>query len=158
MGGAAAALLAGYPAIRQIGTYPETVHAHLTPMAAEVYRILGDFVIPPGGPLPGSGGDAIALQRLDRLLGEVPADVRTLLLALPLAFEHGTALEAYGARRMSALSPDRQLQYLQEWADSDDLVKAQLFMALRSVLGMAYFERGDVLRAMGVSPGCGVLP
>ncbi len=157
LGGAAAAALAGYPVIRQVGSYPEPDEDYdwLTPMAVTVFAILGDFVVPPGGALPGSGGDPRTLRRIDALLGAMPASMRTLVLRLPLVFEHGTAARRYGARRLSALPEARRRDELQAWARADDLVRAQLFMALRSLLAMAYYERPDVLRAMGIAPGCG---
>ena len=155
--GALAAVMAVYPAMRQVGSYPTPAQsfAQLGPKTAAIYALLGDFLAPAGGPLPGSGGDAESLARLDQLLASVPSQTATLLMALPLAFEHATALDRYGARSLSHLPPDRQRAFLAEWADADDLVRAQLFMGLRSVLGMMYFERADVVRAMHIAPGCG---
>jgi len=155
--GAVSALAVLYPALRQVGSYPATDQPfqELGPKTAAIYALLGDFLAPPDGPLPGSGGDATSLARLDQLLASVPDHTALLLQALPLAFEHATALDRYGARSLSHLPPDRQRAFLTEWADADDLVRAQLFMGLRSVVGMMYFERSDVVRAMGIAPGCG---
>ncbi|MEZ4320040.1 MAG: hypothetical protein R3F61_21195 [Myxococcota bacterium] len=155
--GAVALLLGVYPAMRQIGCYPAPPEPfeHLGAKSAAIYALLGDFLAPPGGPLPGSGGDLESLRRLDRLLGSVPSTTATLLRALPLAFEHSTALDRYGARSLYHLPPDRQREFLVEWAEADDLIRAQLFMALRSTVGMMYFERPEVVRAMHIAPGCG---
>lgn len=155
--GALAAVFAVYPAMRQVGRYPAPSQPfeQLGPKTAAVYALLGDFLAPPGGPLPGSGGDAESLARLDRLLSAVPSHTATLLTALPLAFEHATALDRYGARSLSHLPADRQQAFLAEWAETDDLIRAQLFMGLRSVVGMMYFERADVVRAMHIAPECG---
>jgi hypothetical protein len=155
--GALAALAAVYPALRQVGRYPapRQPFQELGPKTAAIYALLGDFLAPPGGPLPGSGGDDVSLARLDQLLGSVPDHTARLLRALPLAFEHATALDRYGARSLSHLPAERQQAFLAAWADADDLVHAQLFMGLRSVVGMVYFERADVVRAMGIAPGCG---
>ena len=125
--GAVPALAVLYPALRQVGSYPATDQPfqELGPKTAAIYALLGDFLAPPDGPLPGSGGDATSLARLDQLLASVPDHTALLLQALPLAFEHATALDRYGARRLSHLPPDRQRAFLTEWADADDLVRAQ---------------------------------
>lgn len=154
--GAVAALTGLYPALRQLGSYPEPQQTfeHLGPKTAAIYGLLGDFLAPPSDRLPGSGGDAKTLARIDRMLGAMPERMRMMLLALPLAFEHATALDRYGARSLSHLPPERQVAFLTEWAQADDLIRAQLFMALRSVVGQAYFEREEVMAAMHVAPGC----
>ncbi len=153
---AVAALLAAYPLVRQVGAYPdpEQEFEHLGPKTAAIYALLGDFLAPPSELLPGSGGDAKSLARLDQMLGAMPERMRTLLLALPMAFEHATALRRYGARSLYHLPADRRVEFLNEWAQADDLVRAQLFMALRTIVGQMYFERDEVMRAMRVAPGC----
>lgn len=158
LGGAAVGLLTvAYTTLRQVGVYPDpgAAYLHLSPKSVAAYRVLGDFVSPPGGPLPGSAGDDETLRRIDALLDAVPVETRRLLLGLPLAFEHGSALSRFGARTLTKLPELKQRQYLLSWAHAPDVMRAQLFMALRSVLAMAYFERADVVRAMGIAPGCG---
>jgi len=160
VGGAAAALLVTvYPLLRQLGGRAEEgPYRHLTPRTAAIFSVLGDFLSPPGGPLPGSAGDAATLERIDMILEHVPAETRRLVLALPLVFEHGTALDRYGARTLTRLGPERRASYLLRWARADDLLRAQLFTALRTIFGMAYFERPEVVRAMGIAPACWIGP
>ena len=154
--GATALLVAAYPVVRQVGTYPPVEGmTHLDAKGAAIWRVVGDFLAPPGGPLPGSGGDDVSLARIDALLGNVPEHTRTLLTALPWVFEHGTALDRYGARSLVHLPAERQRADLEAWAHSDEVIVAQLFMAARSVIGMADFERADVVAAMGIAPNCG---
>ena len=41
-----------------------------------------------------------SLQNIDRLVANVPEATRTLLLGLPLAFEHGGLLLNWGGKRL----------------------------------------------------------
>lgn len=158
--GAVGLLTAAYAALRQVGFYPqpEVPYVTLTPKSASIYQEIGDFLLPAGGPLPGSGGDTTTLSRIDELLTELPNHQARLLLALPLAFEHGTALDRFGARAMTHLPPERRQLYLASWAEATDILSAQLWAAVKTVYGMAYFERPDVQRAMGIAPFCRTVP
>jgi hypothetical protein len=149
-------LLAAYPALRQVGSYPaQPLDLQiLTPKEVAIFRRLGDFLIPPGTELPGSGGDDETIRRIDRLLAGAPDEKRRLLRALPLVFEHGTALDTYGARRLTALPSELGDRFLAEWASSDDPLKSQLWVAAKTAFGFSYFERPDVLAAMGWAVAC----
>lgn len=158
LGSAAVGLLtAAYATLRQVGTYPPPPDPYevLTPKSAAIYREIGDFLLPPGGPLPGSAGDRESMRRLDNFLARLPLHQARLLLALPLAFEHGTALDRFGARAMTHLPADRRHAYLVSWAEASDVLSAQLWMAIKTVYGMTYLDRADVQRAMHLPPFCG---
>ncbi|MCB9780861.1 MAG: hypothetical protein H6742_19995 [Alphaproteobacteria bacterium] len=160
LGTAACGLLLGaFHTMGQAGDYPDAPFPTqaLDRRAVAILTVLGDFLIPPGGPLPGSAGDAESLQLFDAYLATLPEHHRMLMLGLPLLFEHGTALERFGADRMTAMTPERRNAYLTEWAESQDLVRAQLFTALKMVFNMSYFERDDVQQAMGIPQVCAVL-
>ena len=149
-------LFAAYPALRQVGSYPalSTPMKALSPKQVAIFRRLGDFLLPPGTELPGSGGDDETIRLLDELMAHAPAYKRRLLLALPLVFEHGTALDAYGARRLTALPQDLSDRFLTEWAGSTDPIRAQLWVALKTAFSFTYLERPDVLAAMGCPVPC----
>ncbi len=155
--GATAVLTAAYVGLRQVGSYPvpEAEFEILTPKTAAIFAVLGDFLFPPDSPLPGHGGDTETLLRIDALLREVPPEMRKLLLALPLAFEHGTALERFGARAMTKLTANRRDAYLESWTTTENLTSTQIWLALKTVLGLTYMDRPDVARAMGLTPNCG---
>jgi len=161
LGATASALLASaYATLRQVGCYPEPVatYEHLSPKEAAVFSLLGDYLIPPGGDdLPGSAGDEETLQRLDIVLGSAPLWKRRLLRALPLVFEHGSGLDRFGARSMTKLPPDRLEEYLAQWEHSRAVVRLQLWAAVKVTYGLTYFERPDVMAAMGMTPDCGGL-
>ncbi len=154
---ATAALTAAYHGVRQAGTYgPAPFETQVvTPKQATVYRIVGDFMLPTGGGLPGSGGDADTLRRIDQFIATLPTQKRTLVSALPLAFEHGTLLDRYGARCLSALPDARAQAYLTSWAEGSDIVTQQLWLAMKSIVSMGYFDRPDVLAAMHMAAACG---
>ena len=155
-GGGAIALLTTAIAIPQCGDYP-SIELPLNTLSAKevhIYRILGDWLIPPWGVIPGSGGDDITITRIDTLLTDLPPGQQTLLSALPLVFEHGTALDRFASNRMTTLSPEQRDVYLRSWIESTYLIPAQLVAALRTIFAMTYFERIDVQKAMIIPPTC----
>ncbi len=158
LGTAAAGVLAtAYATLRQVGGEYPTNDLGLQLLGdkeVHVLRLVGDWAIPPGGPFEASGGDDEAIRGLERFIEVLPEPKRSLAIALPLVFEHGTALDRFGARRLSRLPAERQDQWLREFAEGD-AVRAQLFMAYKSMLAMPFFDRPDVLRGMGYRIGCG---
>ena len=161
LGAAATGVLAAaYAGLRQVGTYPEPPKALsgltvLTDKEVAIFTRLGDLLLPPGGPLPGSGGDDETIRRMDAFYAGMPQHKLALTRGLPLAFEHGTTLDRFGARCMTALPDQRCVEYLEGWADARIIVKAQLWTALKTFFGMTYFERPDVLAVMGFAVPCG---
>ena len=158
--GAGAITLLGvlYTGYRQLGEYPENTLnlRHLSDKEVVIYRILGNWILPAGGPLPGSGGDDECLRRIDAIFDNIPEGKRTLLSALPLAFEHGTLLDHLGSTCLSQLSAEVATSYLDDWATSQNLIRCQLMAALKAMYGFSYFERDDVLTAMNIPPLCAV--
>ena len=143
-----------------MGTYPGTELRLkvLSDKEVAILRRLGAFMIPEGGPLPGSGADDETITAIDALLAGSPLHKRRLLQALPLLFEHGTLLDRYGARRLIGLPERLSDPYLLEWAKSTDPLRAQLWVALKTLFGLTYFEREDVAIAMGAPTVCGIRP
>ncbi len=153
-------LAAAYAGLRQVGSYPEPADSLpaltvLTDKEVAIFRRLGDHLLPPGGPLPGSGGDDETITRMDRFYAGMPEHKLLLSRGLPLAFEHGTTLDRFGARCMTQLPDGRCERYLESWADATIIVKSQLWTALKMFYGMTYFERPDVLAVMGFAVPCG---
>jgi len=158
LGAAATGVLAtAYATLRQVGgEYPASSLGLklLGDKEVHVLRLVGDWAIPPGGPFAASGGDDEAIRGIERFIEVLPEPKRSLAVALPLVFEHGTALDRFGARRLSRLPAERQDQWLREFAEGD-AVRAQLFMAYKSMLALPFFDRPEVLRGMGYRIGCG---
>ena len=153
-----AALTAAASIVPQLGSYPP-IEIHLQFLSnreANIYRTLGNWLIPKGGPLPGSGGDDETLMGIDAMFVDIPSAQRNLLLALPLVFEHGTALNRFASQRLTKLSPEARDAYLLSWTQSDNIIQAQLLAALKTMYAFSYFERLDVLKAMGLDPHCAV--
>ena len=96
----------------------------------------------------------ISIQNIDNLIAEVPDATRKLLLALPLAFEHGPMLLDWAGAPMTSLSSDGRNRYLGTWADATNTAQCQLFAALKTLYGFAYYERVDVLLALGIPGAC----
>jgi len=154
--GAVSILTSALVTIPQLGDYP--THSlnlqSLSDREVHIYHVLGEWLLPQGGSLPGSGGDYLTLQRIDALLTNLPIGQKRLLSALPLVFEHGTALNRFGASRMTSMTPEHREKYLRSWMESTSLIPAQLVAALRTMYGMSYFERIDVQKAMQTPPKC----
>ena len=49
-----------------------------------------------------------------------------------------------------------QKKYLQKWSSSSLLIPSQLMAALKTLYGFSYFERPDVLQAIGMPPFCNI--
>jgi hypothetical protein len=139
-----------------VGNHPPPPVGVTTLSAKEVaiFRVIGDFALPPGGAMPGSGGDDTTIGVLDGMMASAPPDKQTLLRALPLVFEHGTALDRFGSRALTQLSPERQHAYLTRWAHTQVVIPAQLWVAAKTLFAFGYFERPEVLEAMGLSVAC----
>lgn len=152
---------AAYATVRQIGTYPEPLQAYRTliPKEVAIFKRLGEYLIPPSELFTGHGGDAETLRRLDALLADLPQHKRALVRALPHVFEHGTGLDRFGARCMSKLSDEKCEAYLDDWSTLEDgelLLRQQLWMGLKTLYGMTYWERPEVLAEMGCPVPCNV--
>jgi hypothetical protein len=119
-----------------------------------VYRILGRWLAPPTEGLPGHGGDDITIQNIDSLLKGVPEKTRLLLLGLPLAFEHGSLLLSWGGPPLTTMTEPDLNDYMQQWISSTNTPQLQLVAVLKTLFGFAYFERQDVLDAIGLPGTC----
>tara|TARA_B100000519_G_scaffold112029_1_gene97036 strand:- start:140 stop:418 length:279 start_codon:yes stop_codon:yes gene_type:complete len=91
------------------------------------------------------------------MMAGLPEGRRWLLAALPMVFEHGTALDHFGAARLTAMPDQEADAYLAAWAHSTSVVRAQLMAAAKALYGFAYFERPEVLAAMQIPPHCSVV-
>ena len=69
----------------------------------------------------------------------------------------GSLLDRFGARAMTHLAADRRHAYLETWAASEDAIPAQLWMATKTLFGMTYLERPEVVEAIGLIPFCRTL-
>ena len=156
--GALSILGTTYSAYNQIGEYPPKPEdiVFLDDKEYAIYQSIGNILIPVGGKLPGSGGDDISMRKLDSMFANIPEGKRALLSALPLVFEHGTVIHFFGSSRFTQLSVDEQTSYMKKWANSTLLIPTQLLAALKTLYGFSYFERQDVLHAIGMPPFCDI--
>ena len=139
-----AALTTAAITIPQLGGYPSRALPFqvLSDREAHIYHILGEWFLPKGGPLPGSGGDDETLLRIDAMFIDIPKAQRRQLL------------DRFASKRLTALSAEAREQYLQNWTQSNNIIRMQLLAAIKTMYAFSYFERLDVLNAMGLSPHC----
>ena len=156
IGAAGTGMITAAVGIGHIGEYPESSIplTNLSPREAHIFRIIGRWMVPPTEGLPGDGGDDITIGHIDGMLSEVPEGMRTLLSALPLAFEHGPLLIKWGSRRMTDLSESELDAYMTDWSTSTLTPMCQLIAALKTLYGFAYYERSDVLEAIRIPGVC----
>ena len=154
--GATLLLTTIYTGYRQYGSYPthDLSVSNLSDKEVHLYRILGNWLLPPSKEIPGSGGDNESILAIDQMFKNVPEGKRFLLSALPLAFEHGTILSALGATSLSQMHHEEQSKYLNAWSNSNNLIEAQLMAAMKTIFGFSYFEREEVLEAIQLSSFC----
>ena len=156
IGSAGVGMITAAVGVGHLGPYPDSQISltNLSPREAHIFQVIGRWMAPPTDGLPGHGGDTITLKHIDEMLGEVPEGMRTLLSGLPLAFEHGPILLKWGSRRMTELSETDIDEYLTEWSQSTLTPMCQLMAALKTLYGFAYYERSDVLEAIGIPGIC----
>ena len=156
IGSAGIGLLSSAVGVRHIGSYPPSAIDVVTLSEREVhiYRTLGRWLAPPTDGMPGHGGDDTSILNLDRLIAEVPEGTRQLLIALPMAFEHGPLLLEWGGKRMTDMDDVELDEYLNNWAQSTLTPQCQLMAALKTLIGFAYYERIDVLEAIRIPGVC----
>ena len=156
--GSIAVLTSTYATYQQLGSYPSKPKdiLYLSDKEYAIYQALGNVLIPEGGKLPGSGGDDVSMKLLDAMFANLPEGKRELLSALPLVFEHGTVIHFMGSARFTDLEREEQNNYIQKWSNSTLLIPAQLLAALKTLYGFSYFERPDVLQAIGMPPFCSI--
>lgn len=159
IGSAGASLITAAVGVGHLGGYPECSIPllNLSPREAHIYRVLGRWMAPPSEGLPGHGGDDTTIGHIDAMLNEVPEGMRSLLAALPLAFEHGPLLLQWGSRRMTDLSESDLNAYLKTWTESTQVEMCQLVAALKTLYGFAYYERSDVLEAIRIPGVCSAM-
>ena len=156
-GSAAISLLSSVAiTLPQMGSYPDhTLNLKiLSNRHVYILRALGDWLIPPDHGLPGSGGDDTTIIAIDTLYRNLPFEQERLMLALPIVFEHGTALDRFGAQRFTKLSLEEKDTYMNNWATATSLTGKQLFVALRAIFALTYFERIDVQESLSTPVSC----
>ena len=156
IGSAGVGMITAAVGVGHLGSYPDPPIelTNLSLREAHIFRMIGQWMAPPTEGLPGHGGDMTTLKNIDEMLGEVPEGMRTLLSGLPLAFEHGPLLLKWGSRRMTDLSEADLDEYLTTWSQSTLTPLCQLMAALKTLYGFAYYERSDVLEAIGIPGIC----
>ncbi len=156
IGSAGVGLITAAAGVRHVGSYPDSglTLQTLSNREVHIYRTIGRWMAPPSEDLPGHGGDDQSIRNIDRLIADVPEGTRTLLSALPMAFEHGPLLLEWGAKRMTDLDEEALDAYLHDWTTSTVTAQCQLMAALKTLFGFAYYERTDVLEAIRIPGVC----
>jgi hypothetical protein len=113
-----------------------------------IVSALGEVLFPEGNALGISWRDVNLASEVDILLGEyldpkVVAPFRYLLRFV----QYGTVAQA--GKTFTACSPETRANLLESWGKPGSKYRNAGITSLKSVLGMAYFNHPEVLKAVG---------
>lgn len=122
---------------------------YLSRIDAAVLRAAAEATFPKGGEVTPSYADARVVEYCDEYIMWLPASQRVLIRLLLVLFEHATLFFGPSRRRMSALSFDDRVKYLDNWDQSPVYLRRMAFQSLRAILCMAYLADDEVNRQIG---------
>lgn len=140
------------------------VPASILPAAAEGFRVfsaeeaalisaLGEVFFPAGNPLEVSAADVGLPLLVDTLVAEELDPVVTPLFRYLLrGLEAGTLVSR--GTRFSKLPVSERREVVETWSDNGVLPRRLAHDAIKSVLGMAFFNAEAVIARIGWSPHC----
>lgn len=120
---------------------------------SELIAALGEAFFPPGNALGVSAGDVDLPRLVDELMAEELDPAATPLFRYVLRGLEAGTLASRGAA-FSALPLDARRDVLDTWSDNAIFPRRLLHDALKSVLGMAFFNAGEVTARVGWAPRC----
>ena len=149
---AAAALVILLAALwRGLGGYAATAspRKYLSRMDAAVFKAAAEATFPAGGEVSPSYSEARVVEYCDDYIGWLSPSQRILIRLLLVLFEHSTLLFVPSLRRMSSLSVEDRIKYLDGWDQSPLYLRRMAFQSLRAILCMAYLADDEVNRQIG---------
>jgi hypothetical protein len=159
MGAMLALALLGALAARVLIGYPRPARPAQILSRAElaILEAAAETLLPPGGHIPISGGEARVPEYIDRLVAASPPRQRGLMRALFFLIEHATLVfpapgGISGLRRFTKLRPDQRVAVIEGWHSSRLFPRRLVFTALRSLCTIGYLAAPAVLRALELAP------
>jgi hypothetical protein len=122
---------------------------YLSRMDAAVIEAAAEATFPKGGDVTPSYADARVVEYCDDYIMWLPASQRILIRLLFVLFEHATIVFVPSLRRMSSLSLEARVKYLEDWDQSPIYLRRMAFQSLRAILCMAYLADDEVNRQIG---------
>lgn len=143
-------VFAGYPA-------PAAPGRVLSRRELATLAAVSEALLPAGGAVAPSGGEAGIPAYVDRLVAAAQPRQRWLMRALFGLVEHATLLfpapgGASGLRRFSRLSPAQREAALAGWQHSAWFPRRLVFTSLRALCALGYFADPAVLRSLRLAP------
>jgi hypothetical protein len=115
-----------------------------------VLRACAEALLPAGGAISLSGVDAGVVAYFDQLIARVPATTRVLLRVLIGFVEYSPWMFGPFKAQMTRLSLADRMKVIQGLSESRIYLLRTAFVALRTVLTIAYFGNAEVNRSIGV--------
>ncbi len=116
-------------------------------------QALAEALFPPGSSLGVSAVGMELAAEVDDLLGDRLEPVVGLVFRYTLAGLNDGTLVSRGARFVN-LPLSERVDVLARWAEPGVLARRLAYDALRTVVGMVFFCRPEVTRAIGWAPPC----
>lgn len=130
-----------------VGDRDETV---MSESEMAVLRACAEALLPAGGAIALSGADAGVVAYFDKMIARVPPTTRTLLRVLIRFVEYSPWMYGPFKARMTRLSVADRMKVVQGLSESRIYLLRTAFIALRTVLTIAYFGNAEVNRSIGV--------
>jgi len=111
-----------------------------------------EALLPAGGAIPLSGKDAGVVEYVDDLMARTPMTTRLLLRALLQLVEHSPTFYGPFKQPVTKLDPRNRRRVLRTLMNSRLYLMRTAFLALRTVLTIAYFGNDEVSRSVGAVP------
>ena len=118
-------------------------------MDAAVFQAAAEATFPAGGEVSPSYSEARVVEYCDDYIGWLSPSQRILIRLLLVLFEHATLVFMPSFRRMSSLSVEDRVKYLDGWDQSPIYLRRMAFQSLRAILCMAYLADDEVNRQIG---------
>jgi hypothetical protein len=124
----------------------------LSSAEVDIVEAVAAVLFPPGY-FPAAGGDGRTAPEVDRLLTEMvdPSTVKPFRYLLR-ALEWGTFVSR--GVRFTELNPETAKEVVDVWASENPFPRRMAFTSVQALLGLAFFRRPEVAKAIGWRAGC----
>lgn len=109
-------------------------------------------LVPPVSEVSVEGIEQNVIRDLGRILFEFPKIFRFLFLTGIRLFEWLPVLFGFGFTRFSRLSGHHQERYIENWANSQIIIKREFFKTIKGGIMLTYFADRRVWKYIGYDP------
>ena len=111
--------------------------------------MLASAILPEGGAFPMGASSFDLARRFDDYLADEPDDVRSDLSTALVLLEYGPVVYDERLVTFSNLGAEARLAHFEAWAESDDLLRRKVALALRKFLYLVFYDEPAVWPSIG---------